>query len=395
MTKSEKKKKRPEDKASVATEPATTPPATPKKGEAETKTAKVSETPVTDIVSIREKDRRDVETQVETEAPSAEVPPLPPAGPEAEKKEEKTPSPEEQASTLKEPEKQPEPPAEPSDDEEPAGDEDVTEKLKAKIQKRINREFAKRKSAEEELAEAKQEIARLKQSAQKPSTAEEEGEPDEPLKESKGEAKDPSDAQIKSALRKAREDGDVDFEMEIMDYIAKRNAKRERLEAMKEVTSNNSKALERKRQWSELVFDYTVFGEDGKESKDHPMNLNNQNSKLYKTAQALYRDKQLRTARYSRGSEMENLRRAVSDAYLELTRMGENEPSRSAPAEKLEPGKSVKARQKAALTEPEQAAPDETEEAAAPSRSVTDTEKVEDEVTRRLKFRREREAVLL
>ena len=127
--------------------------------------------------------------------------------------------------------------------------------------------------------------------------------------------------------------------------------------------------------------------------KDHPLNLNNEKSQLYKTAHALYLDPELKKTRYSQGTEAENLRRAVSDAYVELTRMGVSKPEIK--EESIQPeGKTAKERQKSALAEPGAAAAEPTEPKGT-SKPQTEQDKVQDEIKNRVKYRREREAALI
>lgn len=345
----EPKETKPEEKK----ESSAAPPEPEKKNEGKDTGEPKSET----LLDVRQRARQEVESQA-----TGEAPPLPP-----EPKEEK---PEEKVKT--EPEKKEGSEKEPEPNEE--------EKLKAKIQKRIGKEVAKRKTLEEQIAEKDAEIERLRS---------ERATPKESGKPSEGENKEPTDDEIKAALKKAREEGDVDFEFQILDYISERKAKREREEALKEINSNNKKSQERAQQWGEIVQDYSVVDDDGNEIKDHPLNLNNENSRLYKTAKALYADENLRKERYSRGSEMENIRRAVSDAYIELTKMGvglrkEEKPKDDKP--------SVKERMKKSLAEPG-AAQEEPTEPSGPPKPKNEEEKVQDEVVNRMKFRREREAV--
>ena len=268
---------------------------------------------------------------------------------------------------------------------EPKPDDDA-ERLKAKISKRIGKEVAKRKTLEEQLAERDAEIAALR--AGKPAVE-------------KSEEKEPSNEDIAAALKKSREDGDTKFEVEILDYIAERKAKKERKSAEESYNANQAKVTERQRKWLEIVQDYTVFDDStGAEMKEHPMNLNNMRSQLYKTANALYLDPELKKLRYSTGTEAENLRRAVSDAYVELSRMGlEKLDGKSAQpetkTETIQDGKTAKERMKTTLAEPSGAAKEDVSEPRTPARPKNDQEKVLDEVKYRVRYRRDREAALI
>jgi len=300
-------------------------------------------------LSDRAKARMAIETRI------GEATPLPPETPEAE---------------IEEPAKA----IEPEKVEEP---QDETQRLKDKISKRIGKEVAKRKTLEEQLAEKDAEIERLKAGKQDPA----------PKQEDK---KEPTSQEIAAALKKAREDGDTEFEVQILEYIAERKAKKEREEAEKSYNQVNSQATERQRKWFEIVQDYMVLDDGGVEVKDHPLNLNNEKSQLYKTANALYLDPELKKTRYSQGTEAENLRRAVSDAYVELTRMG---VTKSEVKEPTQPeGKSAKERQKSALAEPG-AAVSEPTEPKGPPKPQTEQDKVLDEIRNRNKYRQAREPV--
>ena len=252
--------------------------------------------------------------------------------------------------------------------------EDDEERLKAKIQKRIGKEVAKRKTLEEQLSEKDSEIERLKA-----------GKPAE-----KKEDREPTLDEIAVALKKAREEGDVKFEVEILDYIAERKAKKERAEAEKQFEERNTQVTERQRKWAEIVQDYTVFDEENREVKEHPLNLANAQSQLYKTANALYLDPELKKHRYSQGTEMENLRRAISDAYIELTKIGVEKKEAKTSIE----GKTPKERMKGSLVEPS-AAREQAPEQGAVKKPMSDQDKVLDEVKHRVNWKREREAALI
>ena len=253
--------------------------------------------------------------------------------------------------------------------------EDATERLKAKIEKRIGKEVAKRKTLEEQLAEKDAEIERLKSGVQV---------------EKKPE-KEPTLQEIAAALKKARDDGDTQFEVEILDYMAERKAKKERKEAEESYTKTQTQATERQRKWGEIVQDYTVTDDSGAEVKDHPLNLANPQSQLYKTANALYLDPELKKHRYSSGTEMENLRRAISDAYVELTKMGVSKKETT--HEVNNDGKTPKERLKTSLVEP--SAAKEESQPKAPAKPKNDQDKVLDEVKHRVMWKRDRETALI
>jgi len=252
------------------------------------------------------------------------------------------------------------------------------DKVKEKVQKRIDKEVAKRKTLEEELAETRAELEKLKTHI-KP--------------EAKTEAdskREPTDAEVRAALKKAIEDGDVEFQVQITEYMADRKAKAERAAALKEVEESQKKQTEEAQRlqadWNSLVMDYIVYDDKGNIDNSHELNLNNQNGQLYKTALALFNDKELRATHYNDANKVQAFRRAVGDAYREIHQHGllKSAPKKVEPISSGEDEESskTKMRKVASLAEPGSDFAEDT----TPVKTLSDTEKVIDEIKSRRKF---------
>ena len=251
----------------------------------------------------------------------------------------------------------------------------IEDKVKAKIQKRIDKEVAKRKTLEEQLAEKEAEIAALKAQSSKP--AEIAADP----------KREPTDAEIRAALIKAKQDGDVEFEVQILEYMAERKAKAEREAAMKDIEAREStqKAVTTKQQadWVQLNRDFMVYDDSGKPDMKHDMSLSNQEGILYRTAMELYQDPELKRSLYNDTDTIQGFRRAVNDAYREiysngLLKGGAPKPSsgEGLPSNPVTP-------KRAPLAEPGS----ESSEDMAPSpKNLSDTEKVIEEIHERTKL---------
>jgi hypothetical protein len=271
-------------------------------------------------------------------------------------------------------------PKEPVVEKEP--ERSIEDKVKEKIQKRIDKEVAKRKTAEEEAAELRAENERLKAQIK-------------PEPKSEADAKrEPTDAEVRAALIKAKQEGDTEFEVQILEFMAERKAKAERLAAEKAYEENQKKQSEDAQRlqsdWNGLVLDYIVRDDKGAEVKSHALNLNNQNSLLYKTALALFNDKELRASHYNDPNKVTAFRRAVGDAYREISQNNlhvKDDPKKVVPdsGDELIPSKPVR-RNVAQLAEPGS----ETSEEPVPVKILSDTDKVIDEIKNRRKFIEER-----
>ena len=192
------------------------------------------------------------------------------------------------------------PESEPEEQEKPEVDS-----VQEKINKRIGKEVAKRKSAEERLADLEAENVRLKEK------------PDDKI----DEKKEPTDAQIDAAYEKALEDGDHKYATEIMRY----SIEKARKDALAEAKSENNKISkandETRNKWVTLIKDNTVYSDKEKTQIDfeHPLNLNNQNSALYKTSMSYMQDKELSKSHgYDNSDKILGFRLAVNDARRDL-----------------------------------------------------------------------------
>jgi hypothetical protein len=259
---------------------------------------------------------------------------------------------------------------------EVAEDNDPVKRVMSKVQKRIDKEVAKRKTVEEQLEETRQELAeiRSKQNQQ--------------VIGNKDDAKstEPTLEQISAYLKKMREEGNVDEEVRILDYIAERRAKSERKSAMDELDGRAKKNQEAKakndKDIQDLLLDYTVKDDSGKTISNDPMNLANMNGILRKTADALFNDPKTK-ADYSDPDRVMAYRRAVTDAFRTIYQLGLHKQDTST-VEEVTP---MKRRQ--VLVEPTSDGSEETVE-VSPSRILSDHEKVLEEVRNRRKYQNAR-----
>lgn len=267
----------------------------------------------------------------------------------------------------------------PKVDEVKEPEKSPTEKVKEKIQRRIDKITAQKKSIEEELAETRAELEVMK-TQMKP-------------KVEADTKREPTDEEVRSALKKAIETGDIDLQVQITEYMADTKAKRQRAEAQKELEDNqrkrNQEAEKLQSDWSSLVLDYVTYDPQGKVDNSNELNLNNQNGLLYRTALALFNDKELKQAHYSDPDKIQAFRRAVGDAYREIHQnnllKSDKSPKVTGEDQETETSK-TKMRKVASLAEP---GSDSIEE-VTPKRQLTDTEVVIDEIKHRRRFQQER-----
>jgi hypothetical protein len=249
--------------------------------------------------------------------------------------------------------------------------EDVSTRIKERIQKRIDKEVAKRKTLEEQLAETQAELASLRNNVEKPK-----GESDKKA--------EPTDAEIMVALKKAREEGDVEFELQIIDYKTKREANRiadERIAKIQDEEKRKQEATQRQfNDWNNLQKDYSIYDDNGKVDMSHPLNLANQNGLLYKTALSLYQDPELKKDFYADPDQIAGFRRAVADAHKELLMQG---IYKSKPKEVIEVTPKQPKRPVQVLGDPDASGGEDNTQ--APSNDLSDTEKVRLEIKNRRK----------
>jgi hypothetical protein len=249
--------------------------------------------------------------------------------------------------------------------EEPKAEEDdPIKRIKDSVQKRIDKVVAQKKSVEEELAEAKAELERLKNGTKAPETT----------PTTKDDAP-PTIEQIEAYIIKMREEGNVKEEIAATRYLIKV----EKELAIKEVTEAQTKTVrEAEAQKAKQLNDWTMLSKDYEtaDPKDE-MNLSNQNGILYKTALALYNDKQLHADNYNDPNVINGFRRAVADAYREIHQQGLVKTPKGEVAEK----KSLRAM----LADPSTQMPEEI--TPSPTTTLSDAEKVREEIKSRNKNR--------
>lgn len=252
-------------------------------------------------------------------------------------------------------------------DEKAPEKEEVSEveRIKANVQKRIDKVVAQKKSAEEELAEARAEIARLK--ATKTEVVN-----DAP----------PTVEQVEAYIIKMREEGNVKEEIAAQRYLIKL----EKEAAIKEVearqiaqqTEAQKKAEAESKALVELAKDYISYDEKGQPDMKSDMTLANQKGKLFQTAMALYNDKELHSQYYNDPDRTLGFRRAVQDASRELH------------AQRLVTPKvdGIQARRVQVLADPEAVEVEETPQQS--SKPLSDAEIVREEIKSRNRMRNSR-----
>lgn len=260
---------------------------------------------------------------------------------------------------------------------------DDIDRLKQRVEKRIGREVAKRKSLEDELTETRQRLAELETQVQRTviGNTEDRVQQTKEVKTEKDEDREPTDQEIATALQKARVEGNVVFELEILKYLMDRTKKQAIQEQEALVKEQQKKQAEVNAKFTQLVMDYTVFDDAGEIVADSPLNLNNKESLLYKTAVQLYKDPELNRQFYT-GDQVEGFRRAVGDAYRELVELGYERMPKKAEKPQSE------SRAKKQLASPDAEAPDEP----AQVRSSTPQDEIALEMKRRNQFHGERAA---
>lgn len=244
---------------------------------------------------------------------------------------------------------------------------DPLEKIKKSVQKRIDKVVAQKKSVEEELAETKAELERLKASPKTEKTLPEDTTP-------------PTPEQVEAYIAQMQEEGKHKEAAAAIRYLVKlekeealKSVREEQNKAQKESDSQKEKQLS---DWTDLQKDYLVYTEDGKIDSRSELNLSNQKGLLYTTALALYNDKELHSKFYDDQNVIQGFRRAVSDAYREIHQQGLIAPK----GEKVIPRNP-----RAALAEPDTEVAEETPPTF--SNSLSDAEKVREEIRARNKNR--------
>lgn len=194
--------------------------------------------------------------------------------------------------------------------------EDPLERIKKSVQKRIDKVVAKQKSAEEKLAEAEAEIARLKSYQATEVSAE--VKPDQEL----------SSIQIKNWMIQRSKEGLLTSEEQTEAIILLADAKER--EAIKSVEDKQNKVKQEAEAkvtrenaaLVDLARDYVILNDKGEADMKSDLTLSNQKGLLFRTTMALYNDPELHRDFYNDPDRPSALRRAVSDAYREIHQQG-------------------------------------------------------------------------
>lgn len=299
--------------------------------------------------TLIEKRRAEIEKIVEEK--NREVPePEPEDAPETPEVEEKSEEP------VKEPEPEPEPEADP------------LERIKKSVQKRIDKVVAQKKTLEEELADTKAELERLKH-----------GETKQPSEKTDDK---PTVEQVEAYIVRMREEGNTREEIAATRYLISLE-KETALKELRETQEKKQKESEQIKQkqlaeWADLCRDYAAYDDSGKIDESSELSLKNQNGLLYKTALGLYNDKELHADYYNDPDSIRGFRRAVADAYREIHQQG---LIKTPKGEKVEAPRNPRE----VLADPSADAVEET----APKNSLplSDAEKVREEIKARKKNR--------
>lgn len=249
------------------------------------------------------------------------------------------------------------------------------DRIKQSVQKRINQVVAQKKSAEEQLAEAQAEIARLKAS---------------PKSDTPTDKKDdaPTIEQVEAYIIKMAEEGNKKEEIAATRYLIKlekeaavkeveERQQKTREEAQAKVTRENNALLD-------LAKDYVVYDDKGKPDLKSDLTLANQKGKLFEVAMSLYKDPELHALYYNDPDRAMGLRRAVADAYREIHQQGliKNTPK----VDSIETRRVTRQ----VLADPD--AVEAEEQAPANPNLLSDADKVREEIKSRNKMRNSRRA---
>lgn len=203
------------------------------------------------------------------------------------------------------------------DKEAPEETPELTEvdRIKQAVQKRIDKVVAKQKSAEEQLAEAQAEIARLKAAS---STAE--------TPNLKDDAAQPTIEQVEAYILKMREEGNAKEEIAATRYLIKLE-KDSAIKAVKDEQDRVKQEAEAKVKREndalvELAKDYVVLDSTGQVDMKSDLTLANQKGKLFQVTMALYNDPELHKLYYNDADRAAGLRRATADAFREIHQQG-------------------------------------------------------------------------
>ena len=252
------------------------------------------------------------------------------------------------------------------------------ERIKLVVQKRIDKVVAKQKSAEEQLAEAQVEIARLKAQSSVASDQKVDRKDDAP----------PTIEQVEAYIIKMREEGNVKEEIAAQRYLIKLE-KESAIKEVEERQSNIRKEAEARSQREnqallDLAKDYIVLDDKGQVDMKSDLTLANQKGKLFEIAMGLYNDPELHKLYYNDPDRANGLRRAVSDAYREIHQQGliKDTP-------KVD-GVETRRVTRQVLADPDATDTDDTPTQSQSSNLLSDADKVREEIKQRNKMRNSR-----
>lgn len=249
------------------------------------------------------------------------------------------------------------------------------DRIKAAVQKRIDKVVAQKKSTEERLAEAEAEIARLRAN------------PNAPVADKKDDAP-PTIEQVEAYIIKMAEEGNKKEEIAATRYLIKL----EKEAAIKEVeerqtkqqTEAQAKIQRENAALLDLAKDYIVYDEKGQVDMKSDLTLANQKGKLFEVTMALYNDPELHKLYYNDPDRAAGLRRATADAYREIHQQGLIKTPKVDVVETRRVPRQV-------LADPDAV---EVEEAPASSKPtlLSDADKVREEIKARNRMRNSRKA---
>lgn len=252
---------------------------------------------------------------------------------------------------------------------ETVADISEVDRIKQSVQKRIDKVVAKQKSAEDELIEAKAEIARLKSN----STIENKNDDS------------PTIDQVEAYIVKMAEEGNKKEEIAATRYLIRleKEAGIKEFEdrQKKQQTDSQAKVERENKALVELAKDYIVYDDKGQPDMSSDMTLANQKGKLLKTALALFNDPELNSQYYNDPDRSLGFRRAVQDASRELHAQG---LVRTPKADGFETRRVTRQ----VLADPDAVEVDDTP--VTSSNLLSDAEKVREEIRNRNKMRNSR-----
>jgi hypothetical protein len=191
--------------------------------------------------------------------------------------------------------------------------DDIDDLLSNRVQRRIDKLTAEKKSANEENDLLKARIAALETKFDQSK---------EPKEEKKSEAL--SDDQIAKAIQRGIDDGDTSVIVDAIKYITGQ-VKEQTVKEQQEIAQKQAEAVQKRNtEWFSLAKEYSPEAYQSELLKSDPdFNLTDQGSKLYRLANRLFSDK-------GYGQQEQGQSRAVREAYsilLERKLEGDTKPT--------------------------------------------------------------------